>query len=131
MAGRTPKPGVARQGSAWYILRMGNVLQHQHARRRFYRNLEPFPHPNAGKRFLDRLIFVIGALGPISTVPQVYTIFAHRNAAGVSALSWSIYFLFSFVWVTYGIVHKERAIIFTYSLWIIMNGLVALGAVIY
>lgn len=110
---------------------MSNVLHHLSVRKRIYKNLEPFPHPDSGKRFLDSFIFVIGALGPLATVPQVYTIFAHHSAAGVSIFSWSAYFLFSIVWVIYGIVHKEKAITFTYCLWILMNGLVALGAIIY
>ncbi len=110
---------------------MNSGLHHQHIRKRIYKNLEQFPNPNPKIRFLDRLIFVIGALGPIATIPQAYTIFAHHSAAGVSFFSWFVYFLFSIVWLVYGIVHKEKAIIFSYSLWIIMNGLVAFGAIIY
>jgi uncharacterized protein with PQ loop repeat len=110
---------------------MNNALHHQHLRKRLYTNLEPFPHPNRGKRVLDRTVYVIGVLGPLSTIPQVYIIFAHHNASGVSALSWSIYFLFSTIWLVYGIVHKEKVLIVTYSLWIVMNALVALGALIY
>ncbi len=110
---------------------MNHEPHHPLIRKRIYRNLEPYPHPDPKKQFLDQLIFVIGALGPLSTLPQIYTIFAHKNAAGVSAFSWFAYFLFSIVWVVYGVVHKEKAIIFTYSLWILMNGLVALGAIIY
>ena len=106
-------------------------LHHQHLRKRLYRNLEAFPHPNATKRILDKVIFLVGALGPLSTIPQVYVIYATRDASGVSALSWFMYLIFSVIWVIYGVVHREKAIIFTYSLWILMNSLVAYGAILY
>lgn len=110
---------------------MRNGLHHQHVRKRIYRHLEPFPHPNLTKRVLDRVIFVIGALGPAATIPQVYVIYAKHDASGVSASSWFLYVLFSIVWLLYGIAHRERALIFANVLWIIVDGLVALGAVLY
>jgi MtN3 and saliva related transmembrane protein len=97
---------------------MRNSLHHLRQRER--------PHT----RF-DRAMFVVGALGPISTFPQIYTIFFHHNASGVSAISWIIYTLLSIVWLIYGLVHKEKVIIFSNILWILMNSLVAIGAIIY
>ncbi len=110
---------------------MNNVFHHQHIRKRIYKNLEQFPSPDSKKYFLDKLIYIVGVLGPLSTIPQIYTIFIEKNAAGVSVATWLIYFLFSVIWIVYGVVHKEKVIILTYSLWFVMNGLVALGAIIY
>ena len=67
-------------------------------------------------RVIDRFIFVVGALGPIMTIPQLYEIWVHKDARGVSLISWSSYFIFSIFWIIYGIVHKEKVIVFTYSL---------------
>jgi uncharacterized protein with PQ loop repeat len=80
---------------------------------------------------LDRLIFVVGTLGPISASAQVYKIWIEKTAEGVSIITWLANFLFSIVWVIYGIIHKEKSIIFTYALWMLINGLIALGAFIY
>lgn len=80
---------------------------------------------------LDRMIFVVGALGPISASAQVYKIWGEKTAEGVSIVTWLANFLFSIVWLIYGIVHKEKLIIFTHALWMLINGLVALGAIIY
>ncbi len=80
---------------------------------------------------LDRLIFVVGALGPISASAQVYKIWVEKTAEGVSIITWLANFLFSIVWLIYGIIHKEKSIIFTHALWMLINGLIALGAVIY
>lgn len=110
---------------------MDSPQHHQDIRKRIYQKLETYPHPDPKKQFLDKLILLVGVLGPLSTISQVYGIYAHRDASGVSAFTWTILFLFSIIWITYGVVHKERVIILTYSLWFIMNGLVALGAIIY
>ena len=49
----------------------------------------------------------------------------------MSIITWTANFLFSIVWVIYGVVHKEKSIVLTYALWILINGLIALGAFIY
>lgn len=106
-------------------------LHHQSIRERIYKKLEPFPHPDTLKRVLDRLIFVIGFLSPLFTLPQVWEIWVYKNADGVSPVTWGALFIFAFFWLFYGIIHKEKPIIFMYTLWIIFNGLVALGAILY
>ena len=110
---------------------MNSVAHHQSVRKRIYKNLEEFPNPSAGKRFLDRLIFVVGALGPLATIPQVYTIFAHHDSSGVSVFSWAAYILFDIIWLIYGIVHKEKVLIFSNALWIIVCTLIVIGALRY
>ena len=104
---------------------------HPHVRKRMYVNLEPFPHPDLFKRALDTLVYVAGFLGPAFTVPQIYEIFAYKSAANVSALSWAAFALLDIVWIVYGFAHRERVIIFTYTLWLIANAAVAAGALIY
>lgn len=104
---------------------------HQSLRRRLYKNLEPYPHPQALKRLLDRIVFAVGFISPLCTLPQLYTIYVGGHAEGVSALTWGAYALFDVPWIAYGVVHKERPIIFAYSMWLIVNMLVAAGAVIF
>lgn len=104
---------------------------HLHLRKRLYKNLEPFPHPQFWLRFLDRLIFVVGFLGPAFTIPQIWEIFVVGNAAGVSSLTWGAYAVMDIPWILYGIMHRETAITFTYSLWLFTNVLVAIGALAY
>ncbi len=82
-------------------------------------------------KILDRLIFVVGALGPIMTLPQLYGIWVTRQAEGVSLISWSSYFVFSMIWILYGVVHKEKPIIYTYTLWFVIEGLIIIGILLY
>ena len=86
-------------------------LHHLHVRKRFYKNLEPFPAKSFWKRLLDRAVLAAGVAGPIMTIPQVLDIFLSQNAAGVSVISWSSYALFDIIWIIYGFVHREMPII--------------------
>jgi len=80
---------------------------------------------------LDKMMYVIGTLGLIMTLPQVYEIWVNHNASGVSAISWISYFIFSICWLFYGIAHRERVIIFTQFFWVLLNALIAIGALKY
>lgn len=104
---------------------------HQSLRRRLYKNLEPYPHPKRLTRMLDRLVFAVGFISPMFTLPQLYVIYAGHTAAGVSPLTWGAYALFDIPWIVYGFVHKERPIVFAYTLWLTVNTLVCVGALVF
>ena len=82
-------------------------------------------------RFLDRLTFAAGVVGPFTVVPQIYEIFVRHQAQGVSVTSWSLMFIVTFPWIFYGIAHKDRAIISSFILWEVANVLVIIGALMY
>ena len=100
---------------------------HRHLRTRIYKHLQQYPHPNALIRALDRLVFVAGLIGPIMTLPQIYTIYVLGDVTGVSALTWSAYAILDIPWIIYGLIHRESIIVFAYTLWLVVNGAVALG----
>jgi len=106
-------------------------LHHFHKRKRIYQKHEPYPHPSKLKRFIDKSIYVIAVFGMVMTIPQITKIWVEKNAAGVSAISWGAYMVGATFWLTYGIVHKEKPIIFTNSIWIFLEILVVVGTLIY
>lgn len=81
--------------------------------------------------WIDKIIYIFGVAGPILTLPQVYKIWAYKTAGGVSAFSWGALAVSSVFWLVYGFIHKDKPIIFTYTLWVVINFLVMLGAIIY
>ena len=107
------------------------ALHHYHRRKRIHQKHEPYPHPDKWKRLMDKFIYVVGVAGPILTLPQLIKIWVEKNAAGVSAISWAGFLVAAVFWLMYGILHKEKPIIFTYTLWIILDGLVVAGVLIY
>lgn len=110
---------------------MVEPLHHAHRRKRIHQKHEPYPHPHKWKRFLDRIIYVVGVAGPIVTIPQITKIWIEKNATGVSLTAWTGYTIFAVIWLLYGIAHKEKPIIITYSAVIIANTFVTIGTFIY
>jgi uncharacterized protein with PQ loop repeat len=106
-------------------------LHHLHLRERVYKDLEPYPHPEKNKRLADRLVYIACVLTPIMTLPQIYDIWANHSASGVSVPAWSYYAIASVVWLWYGILHKDKALISLNASMIILNGLVAFGAFLF
>lgn len=82
-------------------------------------------------KFLDKLTFVVGVIGPFTVLPQIYTIYSTKSAAGVSSTTWALIFVVTFPWVLYGLAHKEKNIIVSFILWEVMNAAVFIGALIY
>lgn len=91
----------------------------------------PYPARSAYLRLLDKIVFAVGIVGPIFTIPQLWLIFIGHDAHGVSALSWGAYAVLDLPWLLYGIAHRERPIIFTYLIWLILNTVVCVGALLY
>jgi uncharacterized protein with PQ loop repeat len=81
--------------------------------------------------FLDKLTFVVGVVGPFTVLPQIYSIFSTKSAAGVSLATWSLIFIVTFPWILYGLAHKEKNIIVSFILWEIVNLAVVVGVLLY
>lgn len=106
-------------------------FHHLHLRKKGHPDLEPYPHPEKHKRIADRMVYLASVLTPIMTLPQVYSVWVNRSAAGISVTAWGYYAVASAVWLWYGILHKERALILLNGSMLILNGVVALGAIVF
>lgn len=106
-------------------------LHHWHKRKRIYQNIEPYPHPDKLKNFMDRMIYFIILLGLFMTLPQIKNVLIDKDASGVSIVTWATYVVTSLFWLLYGILHKEKPLVFSASMWIIVNALVVVGALIH
>ena len=82
-------------------------------------------------KLVDRLTYLVAVIEPVVTLPQVYVIFHEKNASGIAISSWLGYQLFTIVWLWYGIVHKEKVIIFYQAAWLILQTAIIFGAVKY
>lgn len=96
-----------------------------------FQKQEPLPHLKKFKRFVDGAIYVMGFIVPIFTIPQATEIWLNRTAAGVSSITWIVYLINTIIWTVYGILHKEKPVIFTFSLMTIINILVVAGIIAF
>lgn len=79
--------------------------------------------------FNDKTMLIVGIIGPFMTIPQVYDIWVGHKVDGVSLISWSAYTVIACIWLSYGLVHKEKPIILTNFLYIIVNTIIVSGVV--
>jgi uncharacterized protein with PQ loop repeat len=86
---------------------------------------------SASDTLLRRVLGMMSAFTMLMTVPQVYTIWVGHEAAGVSILSWSAYFLSAILWFWYGLKKKDRNIYLPCVGWVGMDAAVIVGALIY
>ena len=106
-------------------------LHHQQKRKRIYQKYEEYPHPNKFKRVVDKLIYVMGVVVPIFTIPQAAQIWLNKTAEGVSSITWITYLINTIIWMVYGIIHKEKPVIFTFSFMTIINIVIVIGIIVF
>ncbi|MBI4193123.1 MAG: hypothetical protein HY536_00670 [Candidatus Colwellbacteria bacterium] len=105
--------------------------RHVHLRKRNPKHLEPYPSPNALKRNIDRLVYIAGIAGPVMALPQLWTIWVHKNVAGLSLFTWASFAGLSAVWLLYGILHDEKPIILAQLLWVVLHLSVVVSIILY
>ena len=89
-----------------------NALHHLDIRKRIYKKKEKFPYYTRFGRLVDKAVYLSAIILPLINIPQLYRIWLTRDVTGISLISWIGFSLFSMVWVTYGVLHKEKPIIF-------------------
>jgi len=106
-------------------------FHHLHKRKRIHLKKEKYPHPNKWVKLFDIIIYAVAILGPLITLPQVLKIWQEHNASGVSLFSWAGYSCAAVLWIVYGVIHKEKPIIFANVIGLIMYIGVLSGILIY
>src|SRR3989339_1582126 len=101
-------------------------LQHFHLRKRIHKKHEAYPHPQKGKRMLDKIITPIVLLGPLVFLPQVIKVWVEKDASSLSPFTWIAITIIGIVWFIYGVVHKEPPIILAYTGYTILNTLMVI-----
>jgi uncharacterized protein with PQ loop repeat len=84
--------------------------------------------PNAVMR---RLLGGMSIFTLLMTVPQVWTIWAGHQAAGVSVLSWGAYLLSAVLWFWYGLQQGDKNIYLPCIGWLALDSAVIAGAIVY
>ena len=100
--------------------------EHLRTRRRVHARLEEYPHPIRWKRVFDEFMYVVGILAPLALIPQVIQVWS-GDASGVSLFTWAMLGVATSFWLAYGIIHKEKPIIVTNCLALVLNFSVVAG----
>lgn len=106
---------------------MTSPIHHLHQRKRVHLDDQSYPHPHRFKRFLDKAVYVVGAIAPMVGSVQAYKIWNEQTAEGVSLSMFGFNIVNNIVWLCYATAHKERPILVMYSLWLVVNIIIVSG----
>ncbi len=82
-------------------------------------------------RLFDKMIYVVAIGTPLMTVTQVWQIWVEKKIIGVSMATWIASLVSAIFWLIYGVIHREKPIIYTQTLWMIFSAMIVIGLVIY
>lgn len=83
------------------------------------------------KKQVEAFALVAAILQPLTTIPQIITIYGNKSAADVSLITWLCYLFFGVTFLVYGIVFKLRPIWIGQIIWVTMQATVVVGILIY
>ncbi len=83
------------------------------------------------QKWIDSLAYIGGVLIPVMTIPQLLKIIQTKSAASLSLVSWVSYLIGTLFWLIYGVSRKEKIIIVTYTLSVVIYGLVVIAIIAY
>jgi uncharacterized protein with PQ loop repeat len=75
----------------------------------------------------ERLMYGIALIAPIMTIPQAMQVWFDHRVQGVSITTWGAYAAVSCLWLVYATIHKERPLVLTHCLLIIVDTSIVLG----
>jgi uncharacterized protein with PQ loop repeat len=67
----------------------------------------------------------------VMTLPQIWTVWAEGQVAGVSLLSWGTYLLGACLWFVHGLALRDKTIYVACIGWILLNGAVVVGVLVH
>ncbi len=83
-------------------------------------------------RAFRRLTFFAGGVAmPLLTIPQLYTIWATRQTAGVSFATWLCYALISLIFFMFGLRNRQKLLMVTYLPMFVIEVFIVIGLVVY
>lgn len=97
-----------------------------------------FIHPHLGGKgkkkigwYVDHIIYIAGIFGVSVYIPQLVKLYSEKNAEGLSILSWIGFIVGSLFWMVYGIVHKQKPIIFINASLATVQAIILVGIFIF
>lgn len=103
------------------LLSLYHIHKRKRASRRPPQKLQPYPHPNKWYRRFDTFLILVAIANPLITFSQIYQIYAAKTSAGISIAYWMLATVFAIPWLAYGMIHRDKAHIIAFSLWLVLS----------
>jgi uncharacterized protein with PQ loop repeat len=81
----------------------------------------------------DRFMILAGLISPLATIPQVIKLYATHTelAEGQSLTTWALYTIISSLWVVYGVINQQLAVLVGNALGAFIYAVMAIGILIH
>lgn len=83
------------------------------------------------RSWFDYLMYGAAMATPLVLLPQAFTLFSDKSAAGLSVDTWFLLGFLNVLWVVYGLVHREPPIYIGNFLVGILNFIIVYGIILY
>ncbi len=80
---------------------------------------------------LERAIFGLGMVNPLTAIPQLYQIWGMHAVGGLSLVTVGAALAMSVLWTAYGALTRQTALWATSAVWIGMNGATVAGVIVH
>ncbi len=99
------------------------MVRHAHAHKHLHRKKK--------KDFFDYSLYFFMVATPLFELPQVWDIYSSHSAHDVSLTTWGFFFVSNVAWITYAVRNKLKPLIVAYTLYLIVEGFVVTGILLY
>lgn len=89
------------------------------------------PKQSKSKALSSKFMYVVALVFPLTTIPQIVTIFRNHSSVNVSLASWSLYAICALITLVYAITHNLKPLIIEGILWTIMYAAIITGIILY
>lgn len=79
---------------------------------------------------VDKVAYIAGIGAVVIYIPQIIKIWVEDNVSGLSIITWAGFIVGAVIWLFYGIVHKQKVIIFSNIMLIITQLIVIAGIIL-
>lgn len=85
----------------------------------------------ATNRAFDVVLLWIAVIEPLSTLPQIITLYKTQDAGSLSLLSWVLFMAASITWLIYGIRIKSTPLIASSVVWVATELMLIAGIIAF
>ena len=88
-------------------------------------------HASRSKEVVRQLAYLVGLAGPLTALPQVFSIWMYHQATGVSLWSSLGITAIAAFWLAYGVIWRDGPIVLSSLLWTVLDVTIVTGVLRY
>ncbi len=88
-------------------------------------------HINHASKYSSALVYFFATTTPLFMLPQAIEIFQRHKAENVALLTWLFFLIADIVWISYGIKHKLKPLVYCHILYFVVEATIVIGILKY